>query len=385
MSTKRLSWGFGIACVVLLGGLLVMAVGQAQIAARKMQSSNNLKQIVLGLHNFESAFKRLPSGCDQEERHGWQTNIFNYMEASRWYNEIDKQVGWEHPFNAYKFRTRMPCYQSPGVGSAFTSEGYALTHYLANLRLFYRGSNTKFSDLDAGLSNVWFVGEIGSKHQPFGYPYNWRALQWPLNTKDGGYGGWSDGAHFGMGDGTIRFISSSVDRSLLEQLANSVASPDFERTRIPVRSFQCGGVEFARTSKGFQNEEVRGEQTKVDTYSVVHFDLDKRAEVLVWRGRPGLAKLGIDADTMISEYSEARVLDYGSVLDLTAVERISHCKNLEALKVGSIADTDQVIELLKSMRRLQFLAGKFDAHLLDQLRVALPACDVSTTVYSVPK
>ena len=88
---------------------------------------------------------------------------------------------------------------------------------------------------------------------------------------------------------------------------------------------------------------------------------------------------------MISEYSEARVFDYGSVLDLTAVERISHCKNLEALKVGSIADTDQVIEFLKSMRRLQFLAGEFDAYLLDQLRVALPACDVSTTVYSVPK
>ncbi len=87
-----MSLGFAIACVVLLGCLLVMAVGQAQIAARKMQSSNNLKQIVLGLHNFESAFKRLPAGCDQEERHGWQTHIFNFMEASPWYDEIDKQV-----------------------------------------------------------------------------------------------------------------------------------------------------------------------------------------------------------------------------------------------------------------------------------------------------
>ncbi len=44
------------------------------------------------------------------------------MEASSWYNEVDKQVAWEHPFNAYKFRTRMVCYQSPGAESIFTSE-----------------------------------------------------------------------------------------------------------------------------------------------------------------------------------------------------------------------------------------------------------------------
>ena len=47
----------------------------------------------------------------------------------------------------------------------------------------------------------------------------------------------------------------------------------------------------------------------MDTYSVVHFDLDKLVEVLVWRGKPSLAKLEIDADTMLSEYSEARVVD----------------------------------------------------------------------------
>jgi len=377
---KRLSWGIGIACIAMLGCLLVMAVWRAQIAARKMQSRNNLKQIVLAFHNFESAFKRLPSGCDEEEKHSWQTMIFNFMEASSWFNEIDQQIGWEHPFNSYKFRTRMYCYQSPGAESTYTSEGYALTHYLANASLFYRASNAKFSDVDAGLSHVWFVGEIGSKYQPFGYPYNWRTLEWPLDATSGGFGGWSDGAHFGMGDGAIRFVSSSVDRSVIEQLANSAAMPDSERTRIPVRLFQCGGVEFARTSKGFQNEEFRGRQTKADTYSAVHFDLDKRAEVLVWRGKPGLAKLGIDVETMISKYSEARVLDYGSVLDSIAAERISHCKNLEALKVGSIVENDQVIEFLKSMQRLKYLAGNFEADLVNQLRVALPACEVSSTI-----
>ncbi len=379
MSTKRLSLGIGILCAAMLLCLLFMAVNRAQTAARKMSSGNNLKQIGLAFHNFESAMKRLPAGCDEEAKHGWPTNIFNYMEASSWYNDIDKQVDWEHPFNFYKFRIRIQSYQNPGLVSSYTSEGYGLTHYLANACVFYRGSNVKFNDIDAGLSNVWFVGEIDSKYPPFGYPYNWRALIWPLNSKDGGFGGWSDGAQFVLGDGAVRFVSSSMDRSVVEQLANAMAMPDSERTRIPDRSFQCGGAEFARTSKGFRNEEFPGSRTKGDTYSAVHFDLGKRPEVLRWRGKPGLAKLGIAAEAMLSEYSEARVLDYGADLELAIADKISLCKNLEALKVGSIAEPDEVIEILKSMQRLKYLAGKFDTDLLEKLRVAMPACDVSST------
>jgi Protein of unknown function (DUF1559) len=383
MFTKRLSWGIGILCVTLLLCLLLMAVNHAQTAARKMQSSNNLKQIGLAFHNFESAMKRLPAGCDEEAKHGWPTNIFNYMEASSWYSSVDRQLGWEHPFNFYKFRIRIQSYQNPGLVSNYTSEGYALTHYLANASIFYRGSNTKFVDIGAGLSNVWFAGEIDSKYPPFGYPYNWRALTWPINSKDGGFGAWSDGAQFALGDGAIRFVSSSIDRSVVEQLANAMPMPDSERTRIPDRSFQCGGTEFARTSKGFQNEEFRGRRTKMDTYSDVYFDLGKRPEVLVWRGKPGLAKLGIAIESMLSEYSEARVLDYGAVLELAIAEKISRYKNLEALKVGSIAEPDPVIDKLKSMQRLKYLAGEFDNELLERLRKELPACEVSSTEYSL--
>jgi len=188
-----------------------------------------------------------------------------------------------------------------------------------------------------------------------------------------------------MGDGDILFVSSKVDRVVVERLANATASPDPERSRIPDRPFQYGGVEFERTSNGFQNAEYRGRATKADTYSAVYFDLKKQAEVLKWRGQPGLAKLGIAAETMFTNYSEARVLDYGSVLDLTSAEVIGHCKNLEALKVGSISDKEQVIEYLMSMQQLKYLVGNFEADLLEELRVALPACEVSSTVRAASK
>jgi len=102
-----------IAIIGILVGLLLPAVQAAREAGRRMQCSNNIRQVGLALHNFESAFKKVPTWIkefsvldtyaasaspffmatgDARRPMGVLGQLLPYMEQTNIYNRFDHRM-----------------------------------------------------------------------------------------------------------------------------------------------------------------------------------------------------------------------------------------------------------------------------------------------------
>jgi len=139
-----------IAIIAILISLLLPAVQQAREAARRTQCRNNMKQMGLALHNYESTYIKFPSSGEFTARTGaffrsftmtsTFTQMLPYIDQTNVYNAMNLNLHYSNIVNQPGATAKIPIFLCPSNGNtpgdtAFTvapvgNGSYGLTDYM---------------------------------------------------------------------------------------------------------------------------------------------------------------------------------------------------------------------------------------------------------------
>ncbi len=206
-----------VAVIGTLTGLLLPAVQAARDAARRMQGSNNLKQIALALHNFESSYRTLPAtaGLDDDGKPmlSWRVAILPFVEENELYNQFHMDEPWDSEHNI-QLLERMPgVYRDPKQP---TQPGYTVYQAVVSDKSLMRKTEpTGFRDITDGTSNTIMAVETNAE-----IAVPWTAPQdYEIDEDNPGKNLFTNGIVQAMfGDGSVHVLSEFIAPDLLNAL-----------------------------------------------------------------------------------------------------------------------------------------------------------------------
>jgi prepilin-type N-terminal cleavage/methylation domain-containing protein len=164
-----------IAIIAVLIGLLLPAVQKVRSAAARMQSSNNLKQLALAMHNYHDSYNQLPhNGTWNYSCWVWGPPWNNatprpaIAEGCSWAYKILPYIEQGNLYNNFNYTTPIKTFLDPGRGgSGLTATPYnpndngtimttgPVTDYAANELVIGSGLNTTGPLDNPGYGNDW--------------------------------------------------------------------------------------------------------------------------------------------------------------------------------------------------------------------------------------
>jgi hypothetical protein len=135
-------------------------------AADRMNSTNNLRQIGLGILDYEGKNGALPNntyGPDGKPLLSWRVHILPYIGEKALYDQFKLNEPWDSPANR-ALLNRMPMtYAAPADRTGNVASG-AKTYYRGFSNpgaIFARDQRLSIANIKDGLSNTIFVVEAG--------------------------------------------------------------------------------------------------------------------------------------------------------------------------------------------------------------------------------
>lgn len=273
-----------IAIIGILIALLLPAVQAAREAARRSQCTNNLAQLGLALQNYDSAHEMLPPGVVNPEgpihnvpsgyHMSWLVQLLPYVEEQVTFRYVDFSVGVYDKKNQPVAATEISTFACPSdprysPEDRWTSN-YAGCHHdveapidADNHGVFFLNSHVRYRDIPDGAVHTIFVGEkksdaddlgwtsgtratlrntgtainatavVTQAPDPFGGGSSMAGMGGPAEEEPeaavddasdlavGGFGSYHPGgANFSLGDGSVRFLSETIDAQIYEQLGH---------------------------------------------------------------------------------------------------------------------------------------------------------------------
>lgn len=193
-----------IAIIGILASILLPAVQSAREAARRAEAMSNLRQIGLGIANYELSMRVLPPGyisnshlatadpvtLDNEPGWAWGAIILSYLEQDALYDSLDLHKPCTDPSLRDQVAQKVAVFLNPmapndrGETEIKKEDGtivarFGRSHFVANAGQdepwgydppilhwkpvasgpFYRNSRVAHTDILDGLSNTVFIGE----------------------------------------------------------------------------------------------------------------------------------------------------------------------------------------------------------------------------------
>jgi len=268
-----------IAIIGMLVGLLLPAVQQARAAARRMQCLNNLKQLALGVNNYDSTNSGFPVGMWTFEGdnvnamgrggdhwrndHNWYSQMGPYIEQQAWFDMLDLDISMSMPANLEGRKMKIPSFACPAdIGlqeNEWTSSTWARvrSNYCINFGNTSYGQKTKsgvefrgapvrprqktpISRISDGLSNTLLFSEVRVIPTTTGWGGSISDVSISLGCA---FTGWNP-PNSKVSDETYQGCVNNADYTGMG-IPRPVASAEADQV-ITARSHHSGGVNYSR-------------------------------------------------------------------------------------------------------------------------------------------